>query len=171
MKSSPKTIFEKNISDIRLAKRPSRVWLSIIIHSGLAGLLWIVAFAPSIKDGAGQFVLLILGSMVFYQTIRLYQKRNGEIRLLDDRLVDECGQILCMIANIKHIERGIFALKPSHGFLIILKEPMKRGWNVGLWWRIGRHVGIGGLTGRDAGKMMADALSYICAQAENDACK
>ncbi|HAR51528.1 MAG TPA: hypothetical protein DCS45_06565, partial [Roseovarius nubinhibens] len=49
--------------------------------------------------------------------------------------------------------------KPSNGFIVILKEAQKPRWEPGMWWRLGRRVGIGGVTGAAEAKAMAEVIS------------
>ena len=39
------------------------------------------------------------------------------------------------------------------------KTPAARRWEPGLWWRIGRRIGVGGVTPASQSKVMADLIS------------
>jgi hypothetical protein len=62
------------------------------------------------------------------------------------------------------VERGAFAFKPSNGFLVRLDKPLGRGWAPGLWWRLGRLLGVGGVTSASQSKAMAEILSLELAR-------
>jgi hypothetical protein len=61
--------------------------------------------------------------------------------------------------GIRSVERGAFAFKPSHGFTLVMKEKQPRAWAPGLWWRLGRRVGVGGVTSAGQTKFMAEQIA------------
>lgn len=69
------------------------------------------------------------------------------------------GRPLALMEDIQEIERGMFALKPSNGFVVRLKTKAAPAWAPGLWWRTGRRLGVGGVTSAGAAKAMADLLA------------
>jgi hypothetical protein len=75
-----------------------------------------------------------------------------------DGLFDTGGRCLARWEDIDRIDKGTFAFKPSNGFLIVLKRPGPRGWAPGLWWQIGRRVGVGGVTPRQSARFMAETM-------------
>jgi hypothetical protein len=79
-------------------------------------------------------------------------------------LSDSTGRIIAPLAEIRSIDRGAFAFKPSNGFLVRLKTRQPRAWAPGLWWRFGRSVGVGGVTSRDQAKLMAEFLAAMLAE-------
>jgi hypothetical protein len=62
------------------------------------------------------------------------------------------------IDQIRSVERGVFAFKPSNGFTIRLKSKAPAAWQPGLWWRAGRSVGVGGVTSSTPAKFMAEQI-------------
>ena len=68
-------------------------------------------------------------------------------------------EIRARMDEIDRVERGAFAFKPSNGFLVHLKKPGHRAWQPGLWWRMGRKLGIGGVTPAGQAKFMADMIA------------
>ena len=71
---------------------------------------------------------------------------------------DSDGTVIARLDNIEKVDRSAFAMKPSNGFLIILKEPGPRVWRPGLWWRLGRRVAVGGVTNGAHTRPMADMM-------------
>ena len=65
------------------------------------------------------------------------------------------------MGNIASVDRGAFAFKPSNGFTVRLKSPAPRAWLPGLWWRLGRRVGVGGATPGKAARDMADVITIL----------
>ena len=69
------------------------------------------------------------------------------------------------------MDRGTFAFKPSNGFLLRTATKQPRLWKPGLYWRMGRRIGVGGITRAAEAKLMADVIAVRLAerQAEQSA--
>lgn len=87
-----------------------------------------------------------------------------QLELSREELRDSSGRIVARVADIAAIDRGAFAVKPSSGFRLRLAKAGKAAWAPGLWWRIGRNVGVGGMTGGNEGKYMAEVISEMLAE-------
>ena len=74
---------------------------------------------------------------------------------------DSSGTVLARIDEIRSVVRGTFALKPSNGFTLVLNSKKPRAWMPGLWWRLGRRVGVGGVTNAGQAKFMAERISMM----------
>jgi len=68
------------------------------------------------------------------------------------------------VADIERVDRGVFAFKPSNGFLVRTREPSARAWRPGLWWRFGRRIGVGGVTSANQTKAMSEILAAMLAE-------
>ena len=79
-------------------------------------------------------------------------------------LHQEDGTPIAPIDDIATVDRALFSFKPSNGFIIRLHQPIGAAWSPGMWWRVGRRVGIGGITGGADTKIVADALSFMVAE-------
>ena len=90
---------------------------------------------------------------------------SNAIELTATILRDSDGTVIARIEDIEHIDRGVFAFKPSNGFLLRTKAGTggTREWRPGLWWRMGRRIGIGGMTPGRQTKYMAEAIATIIA--------
>jgi hypothetical protein len=55
-------------------------------------------------------------------------------------------------------------MKPSNGFTVVMETKQPRAWAPGLWWRVGRRVGVGGVTGASQTKFMAEQIALRLAQ-------
>jgi len=108
--------------------------------------------------------LLISGVLMLYGAERMRRATLARIELHEDRVVDSNGIELCHIDNIKSVERGAFAFKPSNGFLIRLNKPLPRALALGLWWRFGRSIGVGGVTPASQAKFMSEMIALRLAQ-------
>ncbi|RPE72013.1 hypothetical protein EDD53_1150 [Pacificibacter maritimus] len=138
-----------------IARRVSAV--AILAVLGLL-LLWILVSTPPAAV-AGKAFLALMGGLALWGAARLWQATGVDILMTEDDLREENGRILCTMDQIERVERGTFAFKPSNGFVVVLKDKSARAWAPGLWWRMGRRIGVGGVTAAGAGKAMADVLA------------
>lgn len=145
------------------ASAPRRI-VALAILLLLGGLLFYVALAFPPSSFVWQGFLLVFGGLTLVLASRFYQSTRLTVTLKDGVLSDSSGQHLCAIDQIERVERGIFAFKPSNGFLLILNEKGSRHWAPGLWWRLGCRIGIGGVVSASQAKFMAEALSFAVAQ-------
>ena len=83
------------------------------------------------------------------------------IELTETDLQDSSGMVLAQIDDVRSVQRGTFAFKPSNGFTPVLKIKKPRAWLLGLWWRIGRRVGVGGVTSAGQAKFMAERINMM----------
>lgn len=120
------------------------IWIGFRANSGT--LIWQIVF---IASGTG-----ILAAMP-----RLIRGTATVLILTDQGLADGNGTMIAAMDQITRVERGAFAFKPSNGFLITLSAPGSRGWEPGIWWRLGRRVGVGGIIPGNQSKLMADIIS------------
>ncbi len=144
----------------RISPSPFRRFLAIGILMMLGGLLIYLALAQPPSSFVGQAFLLLGGGLVLYLAEHVRRATRLTIELADGRISDSTGRELCRLDEIKSVERGAFAFKPSNGFLIHLKHRKSRVWAPGLWWRTGRRVGIGGVTPVSQAKFMAEMIAY-----------
>lgn len=147
-----------------LTPRPARraVAVALQVLLGLI-LIWLGAILP----GGGllpKIALLLGGGAMLAGALRLWQATASRIELTSECLSDSEGRILARIENIRAVDRGAFAFKPSNGFLLHLDHRAPRAWVPGLWWRVGRFVGVGGATPRNEGKAMAEAVALLLAE-------
>ena len=103
----------------------------------------------------------VLGIASFWCASVVLSATSASILLLRRGLVTSDNIVVAELDNIKAVERGLFALKPSSGFVILLKRPMPLVWKPGLWWRFGRRIGVGGATTAAEGKIMAEAIQAL----------
>ncbi|MCF6445124.1 hypothetical protein [Nereida sp. MMG025] len=133
----------------------------------LGMLLVLLAFTQG-ETGFG-YRIFLMGCGVMFLTLGSVMWRATQIviELTEHELRDSTGVVLAPLDNINKVERGVFAFKPSNGFLVRLKDSAPRGWRPGLWWRAGKMIGVGGVTPSGEGKFMAEALAFLLAQRDN----
>jgi hypothetical protein len=126
-------------------------------------LLWLAATHPPEALGWQAF-LVAMGLGALWLAWNAW--RGSAVALvLDERgLFQEDGVPVAPLEAIAAVDRAVFTFKPSNGFLVVLRAPLGRAWVPGMWWRMGRRVGIGGMTGGAQTRMVADTLSMMVAQ-------
>jgi len=105
--------------------------------------------------------MLGFGFVMLLQAERLRRATTHVIELTETELRDSSGTVLARIDEIRSVERGTFAFKPSNGFTLVLHSKKPRAWMPGLWWRFGRRVGVGGVTNAGQSKFMAERISMM----------
>lgn len=145
----------------RLEVSSARRTVGVAMQGGLGMfLLFIIAARPS-GNITTALILAAAGFGMIWFAWRFWKATEASLVLTTDGLFDSNGRFFCDFKDIQKVDRSFFAFRPSAGFLILLKTPIGRGWAPGLWWSFGRHLGVGGATGRPAGKQMADILSVM----------
>lgn len=144
------------------ASGPRRV-VAVGIVGVLGALLLSLAVLRPPDSLTGQAVLLLLGALAVLIAARQWQATATALVLTDQALGDEHGRIIVRTADIVSVDRGIFAFKPANGFILRLKRSEGAAWAPGLWWRVGRRVGVGGAISKAEGRHMADRISALIA--------
>ena len=139
------------------ASQPRR-WLGVGMLVFLGALLIYVAFATP-PELAWQVFLLVAGGVSLWVGDKMRRTTDGWIELRDDQLVTQDGEVIATLDDIEKVDRGLLAFKPSNGFMLKTRTPAARRWEPGLWWRIGRRIGVGGVTPASQSKVMADLIS------------
>ncbi|QFT59250.1 hypothetical protein FIU94_10475 [Sulfitobacter sp. THAF37] len=111
-----------------------------------------------------QVFLILVGAGALWCADAMRRATASRVELTPAVLRDADGTVIARVDQITGIDRGFFAFKPSNGFLLKLDTGGARVWRPGLWWRMGRRVGIGGMTPGSQTKFMSDVLSALLAQ-------
>lgn len=143
-----------------LKASPLRRVFGYSVMLGLGGISIYLALASAPTIGF-RVLLLGFGVAILFAAECMRRATQMSVMLTDDGLFDSSGAQLVSLDNIAKIERGLFAFKPSHGFVVITKEKQPRAWAPGLWWRQGRRIGVGGVTPSGPAKFMAERLSML----------
>ncbi len=134
-----------------------RVFACLVLY-GLGGLLIYVAVAAP-PSPFWLIFLIGLGVCVLLLAERMRRATERVLELTTTELRDDQGRVLAQLADIKSVERGVFAMKPSNGFTLVLTKSSPRAWLPGLWWRAGRRVGVGGVVSSGPAKFMAEQIA------------
>lgn len=144
---------------IRVSPSPFRIWMGIFALMGLGAILLYLGLGMPNVTYPVRGLLVLCGLGAIFGGWRMMQAGQLELELTETELRDSAGRLVAAVDNIKKVERGAFALKPSHGFLLHLEQPMDRAWYPGVWWRFGRRVAVGGILPSGQAKAMADMIA------------
>lgn len=146
------------------APLPRRAFATATL-AGLGALLLWVAVAQPGTGAVLRVALLAGGAAGLWLAVRLWQATGVALELTPLALREAGGgRVLASLADVRAVNSGTFALKPSNGFLLVTRDPAPLAWAPGLWWRIGRRVGVGGVTGRIEARVMAEMLTATLAE-------
>lgn len=150
-------LMELNISPIR------RMFALAVL--GLLGLLliWNSLMLPGGSVLVKLFLLLI-GAAVFWLGIKMYDRTRGGLVLTSTALSDYRGTCLIRMDDVVGVEKGVFALKPSNGFMLKSKTAPGNLWAPGMYWRLGTRVGVGGITNAREAKSMIEVIVALTHQ-------
>ena len=145
----------------RPARRYAAVGMTLILG---AVVVWI-ALTQQQASLLHTLFLALLGVGCLWQARSMWIVSAITLQLTRTELREENGRVLCLIENVARVDRGAFAFKPASGFLVRLKSPIVPNvYAPGVWWRFGRTLAIGGVTGRQDGKNVADLMIVMLAQ-------
>ncbi len=134
----------------------------------LLGFLMVYLGVSLQGEFASRAILTLGGAFMLWATGRLLAASSQTIELTNDELRESSGRVLAHLDGIEKVDRGTFAFKPSHGFIVILKEPHSRVWSPGMWWRFGRRLGVGGVTNGGQNKAMAEMMTMLIATKDSN---
>lgn len=133
----------------------------LFAYAVLLALGGVLIYAPIASPPSFFWTLFMftLGAATFVLAERMRRATRLALLLTETDLRDESGRVLAQMDEIQQVSRGAFAMKPSNGFTLLLREPQSRAWAPGVWWRLGRRVGVGGVTSAGAAKFMAEQIA------------
>ncbi len=152
----------KDVLAVVEASAPRR-WMGVIMLAVVSLMSFYVALlgAPELY---WQAFLIIVGGVTMWLALRMWRATTERIELTETELRSTDGQVIARVEEIESLDRGVFAFKPSNGFLLRTRQPAPGVWQPGLWWRMGRRIGIGGVTPGSQSKFMSEMISAMIAQ-------
>ncbi|MFN3210138.1 MAG: hypothetical protein ACE369_14260 [Roseovarius sp.] len=126
-------------------------------------LIWIGLTRPFDALGWQAFIVL-LGAAGIWMADAMRRATSERIELTRDTLRSSDGELIARIGEIETMDRGLFAFKPSNGFLLKAKTKAPARWRPGLWWRMGRRIGLGGVTPGHQSKVMSEMIAALMAE-------
>lgn len=136
------------------------------------GSMWLLAFlviavALLTPPSFGwQVFLILIGGVALYIGEVMRRATDVSVELTDSGLRDSAGVLIAEMENIASIDRGMFAFKPSNGFLLRTTTRAPFHWRPGVWWRYGKSIGVGGMTPAGQAKAMSEIIAIKLAQRE-----
>ena len=130
----------------------------------LGGLLLYTAMVRPPQTPVFQGFIVVMGLSVLWLAARLQQATSHTLDLTETELRSSDGTTLARLDDIKDVDRSTFAFKPSNGFIIRLKSSYPMRWQPGMWWCLGRRIGVGGVTSAAQTKAMAEIIAVQIAQ-------
>jgi hypothetical protein len=132
----------------------------------LAGLgVMVLYLAVTTSPGLPwRLFLLALGGVFLWIADMMRRSTEMTLELTSEELRETGGAVIARLEDIAAIDRGFFAFKPSNGFLLKVNSHHPRAWRPGLWWRMGRRIGVGGMTPASATKNMSEMIAILIAQ-------
>jgi len=141
-----------------------RRYAGLLILTVLGGLLVYVAMATPPASILLRVFLLGLGGVVLWLAEKMRRATKIGVVLTQDALQTTDGQVLVRVDDMLGVVRGSFSLKPSNGFSVLTKTRQARGWAPGIWWRLGKRVGVGGVTAASQAKFMSEVLAAMLSE-------
>ncbi|MYH58369.1 MAG: hypothetical protein F4145_10330 [Boseongicola sp. SB0675_bin_26] len=149
---------------LEITPSPVRRWMAILAL-GLLGILMIKLAFEEMPD-PWRLIFVLLGAGILWAAYQLRLATMDGLVLTRAGLRTISGRTLACVDNVARVDRGALAFRPSNGFMVRLKRPGAAGWAPGLWWQIGRRLGVGGTLSGGQAKAMADLLADMVAQRE-----
>lgn len=143
-----------------VAASPARRFIGIASLWFLAALLIYIAIVEPPETGWQIFLILISAGSVWLAEL-MRRATAFALELTREELRCSNGERLALVSEIRSMDRGMFAFKPSNGFLLTTNVSGPRTWRPGLWWRVGKRIGIGGMTPGSQTKTMAEFISAM----------
>jgi hypothetical protein len=144
---------------------PGRRFLGLVSLGGLGLMLLYLGIvqSPALE---WRVFLLVLGAGTLWLADKMRRATLTRIEITETELRDTDGTVIALVADIDGMDRGFFAFKPSNGFLLHTETKGSNEWRPGLWWRVGRRIGVGGMTPAHQSKHISEILAVIMAKRE-----
>ena len=147
-----------------LSPAPARRWVSTGLIFALAVIFLTLAATSPVAGPVQRALLAVLGLASLWVATLSLRGQGRSLVLTETVLMDSQGAILAHVDEMKSVDRGAFAFKPSNGFMLRLTGAQPRAWVPGLYWRIGDRLAIGGATNPAETRNMADRIGLLLAE-------
>ncbi|WP_323763269.1 hypothetical protein [Marinovum sp.] len=142
-----------------LAASPVRRYFGVATMTGLGVLLLWLALTQNFDQMGWKLALIAMAVAALWAAMRMLQATALRLELREDGLYDSEDHLLAAYDDIVTVERGMLAMKPSNGFMIVTRSKKPRRWRPGLYWVMGRRIGVGGVTAAADAKYLADLMN------------
>lgn len=144
------------------ASAPRRVFGTTIIAALAVLLIYLALWHPP-ESMLWRMFLLFFGCFAVFGALRLWQDTSKVLELTSLELRERGGRLLGPVSEMRDVARGALALKPSNGFSVTLTKSHGFSWAPGLWWRLGKKIGVGGVTSSQEARFMAEQIAMLIA--------
>lgn len=144
-----------------LPASPARRLMGVGVLYMLGALLIWIALVRAPAGFGWQVFLISIGGGSLWLGERMRRATLRRIELYPGGLSDDQGRIIAPLDEIKSMDRGTFAFKPTQGFAVTTRTALGAAWEPGLYWRLGKRIGIGGVTPQPQAKFMAEVLAQM----------
>jgi len=144
-----------------------RRWFGVIVLSMVGFMLAYLSFFEPPESMLGKILLPILAVAFFWQAQWNLRVTKTGLYLTSEGIFDGKGTQICALSNIRNVDRGLFAFKPSNGFLVRMHQSLGTAWAPGVYWRFGKRLGVGGATQPAQAKAMADIIDIMILERSN----
>lgn len=148
---------DENEPSLVLAASAGRRGIGVGSVGGLGVMLMWLALSQSAAP-LWQAVMGAMGLAALWMARRMWRATAAYLVLTPHALTSSDGRVLAPMKDVVAVARGAFAFKPSNGFTLTLRKGGPFVWEPGLWWRIGRRVGVGGVTPGTPARFMAEQM-------------
>ncbi|MBV1897609.1 MAG: hypothetical protein KUG70_14200 [Rhodobacteraceae bacterium] len=132
---------------------------------GVSAIYFAVSASP---EFVAQVFLIGVGVLTLWMADKMRRSTGLWIELTKTELRDSSGQLIIKVDDIESLDSGFLAFKPSNGFLVRSKIRQPRVWETGLWWRVGKSIGVGGVTPGSQAKAMSQIILMMLATRNQD---
>jgi hypothetical protein len=138
-----------------------RRWFGAIALGFFGATLIVIAMLNPTMSWFLKIVVPLTGALFIWQAQWNLRVSNNTLYLTREGLFDSQNRVICSLYNMAEVDRGVLAFRPSNGFLVRLHEPESNAWAPGLYWRLGRRLGIGGASHPAHNKELAQAIEVL----------
>ena len=135
----------------------------VLLAGGGFLVLYVNVQSPS-EGLAARILIPLFGLGMIWLAIRLVRAGSAVLVLQSDGIWTGGGEQLCALDDIEAVRRSMLEMKPTNGFALVLRNPARPRWQPGLYWALGKRIGIGGSTNPLETKHMAQSIEAILAE-------
>ena len=136
-----------------------RRWITLVLLVIFAMALSVIGAELPAERQLAKVLSFTASALAVLQAVLMWRATANAIVLSEDELRESAtGRLIARLDDIERVDTTAFAYRPATGFLIFLRSPAPFAVAPGMWWRAGRRIGIGGVTTKTEGKIMAAAL-------------
>ena len=144
---------------VRVSASAFRRWSALGLLIVFAIIMVQIAVELPSDRLAAKAGLTAMGALLIFQAVRVWSNSRFSLELTPEGLRwTKTGEYLARIEEIEDVNTSIIALRPATGFLVILRSASAPRSAPGMWWRVGKRIGVGGVTPKYEAKAMAEML-------------